>query len=141
MYSSSLPESYIFYPAFFFILSLALTIIESISFVKQSNYMIAEVIIRIKLHLNLGILIVRQRDFVGAFSNTNLPELLVQIELIYRKLNDGCLVVCCDNGIKHDSSLLYDAKIGIYFIYLLPNSSNDRYAHCVTCHLIKVTIL
>jgi len=25
MYSSSLPESYIFYPAFFFILSLALT--------------------------------------------------------------------------------------------------------------------
>lgn len=43
------------------------------------------------------------------------------------------LVVCCDGS-------RYDAKIGIYFIYLLPNSSNDRYAHCVTCHFIKVTI-
>jgi len=29
MYSSSLPESYIFYPAFFFILSLALTLADS----------------------------------------------------------------------------------------------------------------
>ena len=38
MYSSSLPESYIFYPAFFFILSLALTTLSAEKTAKIASY-------------------------------------------------------------------------------------------------------
>ena len=76
MYSSSLPESYIFYPAFFFILSLALTVLKMRSLLNEIEEPLEEFNDKLFHELVKGIEINKQDEmtvtFLGGLKFTEL---------------------------------------------------------------------